>query len=90
MDSARIIKTHLRRIVDDDSVAEVTAQHGEVLQVVAVDENTRISEHSVPDEAPLGVEYVQELLSVHLGHRKVELVQARCHHRFDKCLDGIV
>ena len=44
----------LRGIVDDDGLAEVPAQDGQVLDIVAFHIDTRVPEDAVADHAPAG------------------------------------
>ena len=62
----QLVSKGLRRVVNDDSLAEVTAQDVEILDVVAVDTDTMLSEQSVLDPIPLGIQEVHQLVSIHL------------------------
>ncbi len=46
--------------------AQVSPQDREVLEVVAVDHHTRVAVHAVLDQRALGVNHVEQLLSVDL------------------------
>ena len=52
---------HLRRVVNDEGVGQVSPQHAQVLQVVAVHEHARVPEDAVPDEPPAASRLVTRL-----------------------------
>ncbi len=46
------ISAHLWRVVYDDGLVQITAQHRQILQVVALDQDTAVPEDAVPYQSP--------------------------------------
>mmetsp|Transcript_29128 Transcript_29128/g.61565 ORF Transcript_29128/g.61565 Transcript_29128/m.61565 type:complete len:205 (-) Transcript_29128:1306-1920(-) len=67
---AQLKGKRLWAVVDDDGVLQVAADHREVFQVVPFDEHAAVAEEPVPDEPPLRVQNVQQLLRIHLLRRR--------------------
>ncbi len=85
--SERLLQPHLWRVVDDDGMRQIAPQHGKVLQVVALHIDARVAEDAVPDQPPLRVQHIEQLLSVYLqvhrqcnGHAQRALSQ-QCQRR---------
>ena len=81
-------KIHLWRVVDDDCVAEVAAEYGEILHVVALHIDAGISEDAVSDEASLGVKHVQQLLGVHLRYREPQRLNLGHNYKIGRSSDN--
>jgi len=72
----QLVAKGLWRVVDDDSLPEVSAQDIEVLDVVSVDTNTVLTEQSILDPLSLRIQQIHQLVCVNLfaGGEKNELV----------------
>lgn len=61
---ARLVGVCIRRVVYEHRLTEVTAQHGEVFEVVALHNQAGLSEEAVLDVLSLGVQLIQKDICV--------------------------
>lgn len=71
---------HLRAVVHDCAAAQVPAQHTQVLEVVALNHHAAVTVDAVPDEGAVGVQDVEQLLSINLRKQHTSQKSGQCMH----------
>ena len=55
--------SHLGRIVNNDSLGQISSKHAEVFQIIALHQHARIPKHSVPDQTPARSQFAISICS---------------------------